>query len=90
RPEKIRIALPPEIRVEDAPAGLSLNTLLEQGEIDAFIGPRAPSSFDRGDPRIGRLFADPTAAASDYCRRTGIFPIMHVLGVRRSLVERHP
>lgn len=90
RPEKIKIALPPEIKVVDAPAGTSLNTLLEQGEIDAFMGPRAPSSFDRGDPRIGRLFADPVAAASDYYRRTGIFPIMHVLGVRRSLVERHP
>lgn len=90
RPEKIKVALPPDIKLEDAPAHLSLNTLLEQGEIDAFIGPRSPSCFDRGNPLVARLFPDPVAAASDYYRRTGIFPIMHVLGVRRSLAERQP
>jgi 4,5-dihydroxyphthalate decarboxylase len=36
------------------------------------------------------LFDDPTAAATDWYRRTGIFPIMHVVGVRRALAERHP
>lgn len=90
RPEKIRIALPPDIRLEDAPPGASLNALIERGEIDAFIGPRAPSCYDRGGSNIARLFADPTAAAADYFRRTGIFPIMHVLGIRRTIAEAHP
>ena len=44
----------------------------------------------RAQPNIGWLFADPTAAAKDYYRRTGIFPIMHLVGVRRALVEQHP
>ncbi len=89
RPEKIRLTLPPEIRIEDAPANGSLNAMLEAGEIDGFIGPRAPSCFDRGHPKVARLFPDP-ATAADYYRRTGIFPIMHLLGVRRELAEKHP
>ncbi len=89
RPEKIKITLPPDIRIEDAPADRSLNAMLEAGEIDGFIGPRAPSCFDAGHPHVARLFPDP-ATAADYYRRTGIFPIMHVLGVRRELADRHP
>ena len=88
RPEKIKLTLPPEIRIEDAPADKSLNAMLEQGEIDGFIGPRSPSCFDHGHPQVARLFPDP-AAATDYYRRTGVFPIMHVLGVRRTLAEQH-
>lgn len=60
------------------------------GEIDAYIGPRSPPAFDAGHPKIARLFPDPTTAASDYYRRTRIFPIMHVLGVRRSIAEAQP
>ncbi|WP_441472686.1 ABC transporter substrate-binding protein [Bosea sp. RAF48] len=89
RPEKIKIELPPEIRIDAAPEGKSLNAMLEAGEIDAFIGPRAPSCFDRGHPNVARLFADPVAAASDFYRRTRIFPIMHLLGIRRDIVEHH-
>lgn len=90
RPEKIRLDLPPEIRLESAPEGRSLNALLEAGEIDGFMGPRTLSCFDRGHPHVARLFADPTAAAADYFRRTGIFPIMHLLGVRKTLADAHP
>ncbi len=90
RPEKIAVELPPDIRVIDAPDGLPLNALLERGDIDAFIGPRAPSCFDRGYPHVDRLFSDPTAAAVDYFRRTRIFPIMHVLGIRRTIANKHP
>ena len=63
--------------------------MLEAGEIDGFIGPRMPSGFGR-DRHIGWLFADPVAAAKDYFKRTGIFPIMHLVGVRRTLAEAHP
>ncbi len=90
RPEKIRIDLPADVQLDDAPESRSLNALLEAGEIDAFIGPRAPSSYDRGHPNVGRLFGDPTAAATDYYRRTRIFPIMHLLGVRHRLAGEHP
>ena len=84
RPEKIELKLPADIRIEDAPENRSLNALLAEGEIDGFIGPRTLSCFDDGHADVARLFTDSIAAASEYYRRTGIFPIMHVLGVRSS------
>jgi 4,5-dihydroxyphthalate decarboxylase len=90
RPEKIAITLPKDVRLDDAPEGRTLSSMLSAGEIDAFIGPRVPSGFERGDPNIGWLFPDPVAAAKDYYKRTGIFPIMHLVGVRRTIAEQHP
>ena len=90
RLEKIPIKRPADVRLDDAPAGATLSAMLSQGSIDAFIGPRIPSCFERGDANVGWLFADPAAAAADYFARTSIFPIMHIVGVRRTLVEQHP
>ena len=42
------------------------------------------------NPNIGWLFDDPTAVAKDYYRRTGVFPIMHVVGIRKELAAQHP
>jgi 4,5-dihydroxyphthalate decarboxylase len=89
RPEKIAIKLPPDVRMEDAPAGTTISELLERGEIDGFIAPRVPSLAGKSNPNIGMLFADPIAAGRDYFKRTGIFPIMHVTGIRRALVDQH-
>jgi 4,5-dihydroxyphthalate decarboxylase len=87
RPEKISFKLPPNVRLDDAPEGTTISELLLKGEIDGFIAPRAPAF---PSPHIGWLFADPMEAGKDYFRRTGIFPIMHLIGVRRTLVEKHP
>ncbi len=64
--------------------------MLAAGELDAVIGPRAPSCFRNGHPHVGYLYPDPQRAAADWYRRTGIFPIMHLLGIRRTLAEAHP
>jgi len=90
RPEKIAITLPKDVKLEDAPAGRTLSAMLEAGEIDGFMGPRVPSCFTRGAPHVGWLFADPMQAAKDYYKRTGIFPIMHLVGIKRELAESHP
>jgi 4,5-dihydroxyphthalate decarboxylase len=90
RREKITLNLPRDVRIEEAPDHQTLSAMLEAGEIDGLIGPRAPTGFERRDPRIGWLFPDPRAAASESFRRNKIFPIMHLLGVRRSLVDAHP
>jgi 4,5-dihydroxyphthalate decarboxylase len=90
RLEKIAINLPASLKIEAAPGGATLSGLLADGAIDAVISPRAPSCHSAGAPNVGWLFDDPVAAAKDYYARTHIFPIMHLVGVRRTLAERHP
>ncbi len=90
RPEKIKVDLPPDVAVEAAPDGATLNEMLAKGEIDGFMGPRWPRCFAEGHPHVGRLWRDSIGAAEAYFTRTGIFPIMHVLGVRRSLADQYP
>lgn len=89
RLEKIPVALPSDVRVEDC-TDRTISDLLAAGEIEGFMAPRPPSDFARAQPNIGWLFDDPTAAAKDYFKRTGIFPIMHVVGVRKTLVAQFP
>ncbi len=90
RVEKINLNLPPDIRLESVPDGATISGLLASGELDAVIGPRAPSCFRAGHPHVGYLYPDPQKAAADWFRRTRIFPIMHLLGIRRTLAEAHP
>jgi len=89
RPEKIGLDLPKEIKIESAPEGATISQLIARGDIDGFMAPRPPA-LEGAHPHVGWLFADPTAAAKDYYRRTRIFPIMHLVGVRREIAERHP
>jgi 4,5-dihydroxyphthalate decarboxylase len=66
----------------------SLAKLLELGAIDALYTARAPSTWPSAN--VKRLFADPVAAEFDYFNKTGIFPPMHVMALKRPLAERHP
>ena len=90
RVEKLDLELPAGVRLEEAPPGCTLPELLERGEIEGLVGPRLPPQVRDPNAHVGWLFPDPTGAAMEYFQRTRIFPIMHVLGVRRALVERHP
>jgi 4,5-dihydroxyphthalate decarboxylase len=90
RVEKIAVDLPANVHIETVGPDDTISGLLATGGIDALIGPRAPSCFEHGHPHIGYLFPDPQAAAQEWYRRTHIFPIMHLLGIRRTLAERHP
>lgn len=90
RLEKVNLNLPSDVKMEPAPSDRTLVEMLRDGEIDGIMTPRPPSSFERGEPNIGWLFADPVAAARGYYEQTGIFPIMHLLGVRKTLVEQYP
>jgi 4,5-dihydroxyphthalate decarboxylase len=89
RIEKIAIKLPPGVHLENAPEGRTISDMIDKGELDGFIAPRPPH-LAKPNPDVGWLFRDPVAAAKDYYKRSGIFPIMHLVGVRRTLVEQHP
>ncbi len=90
RGERSPIDLDPAIDLQQIPDDKSLSGMLESGEIDGYIGARAPSCFARRAPNIGRLFGDYIETEQDYFRRTRIFPIMHMVGIRKTLVEQHP
>ena len=82
--------LPPDIDVRPIDPASTLSELLEKGDIDALYTAHMPSPFARGSARVRRLWADPAAAERDYFRDTGIFPIMHVVVVRRDVYEQNP
>lgn len=89
RDEKIKLDLPPSIRVERIGPTQTLAKMLAEGEIDALYTARAPSSFTARDGRVERLFTNYKAVERDYYQRTGIFPIMHVIAIRRDVYEAH-
>ncbi len=90
RKERVRLTLPPDIKVSPIAADQTLNGMLEQGEIDGLISARSPSSFVKGSPKIRRLFPNYKEVEIDYYKRTKIFPIMHVMVIRKEVYERHP
>lgn len=70
----------------------TLQDMLWSGELDAVMAPQYPLAFRRaaesGD-LVGRLFESPVAAEREYFAKTGVFPIMHMLGIRRELLDEH-
>jgi 4,5-dihydroxyphthalate decarboxylase len=90
RDERSPIELPRTVDLQQVPNDKTLSGMLASGEIDAMITARAPSCFDRGAPNVGRLFPDFKGVEQDYFRRTRLFPIMHLIGIRKELVEKHP
>lgn len=90
RKERVTLKLPPEIKVNPIAPDKTLNGMLESGEIHALISARAPSSFVKGSPKVRRLFPNYKEVEMDYYKRTKIFPIMHVLVIRKGLYEQHP
>jgi len=68
----------------------TLNEMLLDGSLDAVLSAHPPWSFTGGDPRVSRLLADPAKAEEEYAARTGIVPIMHVVVVRRDVVDQYP
>ena len=68
----------------------TLDGMLLAGEIEAMITQDLPNSFVQGDQCIRRLFPDHKAAEIDYFKRTGIFPIMHVVVIRKDVYDANP
>jgi 4,5-dihydroxyphthalate decarboxylase len=83
RHEKVALSLPESIDISPIPACETLSDLLASGKIDAIYSPRAPRSS--GTESVRRLFSDTRAEEERYFARTGIFPIMHVVVIRRDV-----
>jgi 4,5-dihydroxyphthalate decarboxylase len=90
RSEKQKLSLPPEIRIQPIEPHQTLASMLAAGEIDALHTARAPSSFGNGQGTVKRLFDNFEQVEREYFRRTGIFPIMHTVVIRRDVLERDP
>lgn len=89
RIEKAALDLRGKAQVAAIASDRTLSEMLVTGEIDALYSPRIPSPFAAGDPRVRRVFTDPVAAEKAYFALTGIFPIMHVVAIRREVYEEN-
>jgi 4,5-dihydroxyphthalate decarboxylase len=87
RSEKLKLDLPPNIRVERIGPDKTLSAMLRDGEIDALYTARKPSSYNGRNGPVRRLFEDYVETERAYFRTTGIFPIMHTVAIRREVYE---
>jgi 4,5-dihydroxyphthalate decarboxylase len=79
-----------DIDVTVAPDGKFLDSMLRVGEIDALLAYKPPPCFVDNAPNVGRLFPDYVRDEKAYFKKTGIFPIMHPVGVKTGLLHQHP
>lgn len=84
------LKLPEKIRLEFLKSGVTLEDMMERGELDALFSIYLPPSFMRGDKHIARLFPEYKKAEIAYFKKTGIFPIMHTVVLRRDVYEANP
>jgi 4,5-dihydroxyphthalate decarboxylase len=89
RREKVELHLPEGVTLTQEPER-SLDEMLLAGDLDAVFSAHPPASFERGDPRMTRLFPDYEPVEREYVARTGIFPIMHVVVIRADVLDRDP
>ena len=82
--------MPPGLSVTTGSAGLDESVLLESGEVDALYHAAEPRGYMEGHPEIARLFSDSRATEQAYFDKTGIFPIMHAVAIRKDVLEQNP
>ena len=90
RDERTPLTLTNGVDLQPIPEDRTLVEMFEAGELDALMTARAPSSFIRGAPGVARLFPDYRRVERAYYEKTRMFPIMHLMGVRKELAERYP
>jgi 4,5-dihydroxyphthalate decarboxylase len=89
RDEKLKIDLPGEISLKPIGPTQTLSAMLASGEIDALVTARAPSTFHTQPDKVKRLFPDYVTVEREYYRKTRIFPIMHIVAIRRDVYEKN-
>jgi len=88
--EDVDFTPPKDLKLHRLPDDKSVETMLAEGELDAVLHSSLLKPFLDGDPRVGRLFPDYKTEEMAFYKKTGMFPIMHVLGIKKEIVDRHP
>jgi 4,5-dihydroxyphthalate decarboxylase len=89
RRERARLSVDPSVSITPIAADKTLAAMLDSGELDAVISARLPSCY-RVNPKVVRLFENFRDVEAAYFRKTGIFPIMHMIGIRKTLLDENP
>ena len=89
RKDRVDFEMPPGVRL-DCKNDRTLNEMIASGEIDAMMSPRMPTCFLEGAPDVRRLFPNYRQAEMEYFAKTGLFPIMHVIVIKRAIYEKDP
>jgi 4,5-dihydroxyphthalate decarboxylase len=89
REEKVEITLPAGVKLTRV-ANKSLSEMLASGEIDCAIIARPPTCFLEGHPDVERLLPNYLEMEEDYFDKTKVWPIMHIIAMKRSILEEHP
>jgi 4,5-dihydroxyphthalate decarboxylase len=87
---KLERVIPEGLNVKSGPVGKDESDMLADGDVDALLHAAEPKCFVEGHPKVSRLFPDFRAAEQAYYKKTGIFPIMHAVAVRKKTIEAHP
>ncbi len=87
---RVPIPLPDGMQIRYLQPDEDISALLDAGDIDAALVHKIPVCFEKGSPRVRRVFPDYADAECRYYDRTGIHPIMHCVVVRRDIHEKHP
>lgn len=90
RREHVAINIPSGVRIDNIAKDETLDTLIEAGKLDGLAVTSPPRAFLQGRPMVRRLFADCRAVEAEYYHETGIFPIMHMVVIRRAVYEQDP
>jgi 4,5-dihydroxyphthalate decarboxylase len=90
RDEKLKLDLPSNIKLRPIPGDKTLSQMLAEGELDALVTARAPSTFQREPDKVKRLFPNYVEVEKEYYRRTKIFPPMHTVVIRRDVYAKNP
>ncbi len=89
RIEKVEINLPEGVELTRVPEK-TLSDMLAAGEIDCAIIARPPNCYLEGHGDVIRLFPDFLEMEEDYYRRTGVWPIMHIIAIQKSVLDANP
>ncbi len=88
--ESIEFTPPPDLKLTRLNDDQSVETMLAEGELDAVMHPDLIKPLVDNDPRVGRLFPNFKEEEIAYYKKTQVFPIMHVMGIRAEIVDEHP